>query len=112
MKDEREESPRKKQGANDLLALEGVKTEVKDTQDKYEAACREHEAIVEEKDKVIAEKDAKIAELEQRLYYAELASRDHQFYGYPPPHFYYADEKFGRQGSYDVPRLFSRRGRS
>jgi len=91
------------------LCLEGVRAELKESQDKYEAACREHEAIVEEKNQAIAERDYKIAELEQRLYYAEQDS----FYACPAPHFYYSEEKFGREETpeYQIPRLCSRRGR-
>lgn len=112
-----EETPRKKAHhmSSELLTLrlEGVKTELRDTQGKYEAACREHEAVVEEKDRQIAERDKKIADFEQRLYYAELSSRD-QFYGYRAPEFYYSEEKVHRDElpQYEVPRLCSRRGRA
>lgn len=106
VKDEEQqgELPRKKvQVSSELLTLclEGVKTELRDMQEKYETTCREHQAIV-------AEKDLQIATLEHRLLLAELSNRD-AFYGHPAPAFTYSDEI--EPPEYQAPRLCSRRGR-
>lgn len=115
--DSTSEAPRKKapQVSTELLqlCLEGVRTELKDVQEKYDMALHEHQSVVEEKDRAILERDQRIAELEQRLYYAEMTKMD-QFYGHQAPYFHYADENFGKPElpkQQEVPRLFSRRGR-
>lgn len=95
--------------SNALLRLhfEGVKVELRDVQEKYETACREHQAAIEEKQREIDERDERIAALEQRLHHAEMALAD-QFYGHQAPHFYYSEERNDRP---EVTRVCSRRGR-
>lgn len=110
--DEFEASPRKKvQVSSELLTLclEGVKTELRDTQEKYEIACREHRAIIDEKNKELAEKDYQIATLEHRLMCAELSNRDQlsYFYHQQPIAVSYSEDS----PKHRTPRLCSRRGR-
>lgn len=113
--DEFEASPRKKvQISSELLTLclEGVKTELRDAEEKYENLCREHRAIVDEKNKELAEKDYQIATLEHRLIMcAELSNRDQLPYFYhqqPPIAVSYSEES---PEARRAPRLCSRRGR-
>jgi hypothetical protein len=110
--DEFEESPRKKvQVSSELLTLclEGVKTELRDIQEKYENACREHQASIDEKNKELAEKDYQIATLEHRLMCAELSNRDQlsYFYHQQPIAVSYSEDS----PKHRTPRLCSRRGR-